>query len=562
MAALDWIILIGTLAFIVIYGTWKTKGSKNIEGYFKGNNEMKWYTIGLSIMATQASAITFLSTPGQAFEDGMRFIQFYFGLPIAMVIISITIIPIYYRLKVYTAYEYLENRFDYKTRLLAAFLFLVQRGLAAGITIYAPAIILSSILGWNLNLTNIFIGLLVIIYTVAGGADAVSKTQMQQMLVILVGMTVAYIIIVYSLPETVSFSNAVSIAGVMGKMNIVDFSLDFTTRYTFWSGITGGLFLAMSYFGTDQSQVQRYLSGKSLKESRLGLMFNGLLKIPMQFLILFTGVMVFVFYQFEQSPLFFNEHLKQQVYETSYKDEMNAVERAHTANFEYKRDQINQYVSSLNNGDNATAAKAAQNIKIAGKQENELRAEGRTIIRKAFPEREVRDTDYIFISFIMKYLPTGVIGLLLAVIFCAAMSSTSGELNSLASTTVIDFYKRRINTNGSEKHYVVASRWFTVFWGAMAILFATFASLVDNLIQAVNILGSIFYGTILGIFLVAFYIKKINSQAVFIGALISQIAVILLYLFSDIGFLWFNVIGCGMVIGLGLALSLFKLKNF
>ncbi|MDQ3192627.1 MAG: sodium:solute symporter [Bacteroidota bacterium] len=562
MTSLDWIILFSTLAFIVIYGTWKSRGSKNIEGYLKGDNEMKWYTVGLSIMATQASAITFLSTPGQAFEDGMRFIQFYFGLPIAMVIISFTIIPIYYKLKVYTAYEYLENRFDYKTRLLAAFLFLVQRGLAAGITIYAPAIILSSILGWNLNYTNIFIGVLVIIYTVAGGTKAVSQTQKQQMLVILAGMTVAFVIVVNSLPAQVSFSNAVSIAGTMGKMNVVDFSFDFTTRYTFWSGITGGLFLAMSYFGTDQSQVQRYLSGKSLKESRLGLMFNGLVKIPMQFLILFTGIMVFVFYQFEQSPVFFNETLKEKVYTTPLQDEMRDVEKAHTRNFEYKKEQINQYVTALDKGDKAEAEKAAKKVRIAGKLDNKLRKESQTIIKKAFPESEAKDTDYIFISFIMKYLPTGVIGLLLAVIFSAAMSSTAGELNALASTTVVDFYKRRMYTTGSDTHYLQASKWFTVFWGAMAILFATFASLVDNLIQAVNILGSIFYGTILGIFLSAFYIKIIKSKEVFIAAVISQITVILLYFYSEIGFLWYNVIGCGLVIGLALIFTFVFKKQF
>ncbi|HET6245689.1 MAG: sodium:solute symporter [Bacteroidetes bacterium] len=557
MANLDWIILFGTLAFIVIYGTWKSRGSQNIEGYLKGDNEMKWYTIGLSIMATQASAITFLSTPGQAFEDGMRFIQFYFGLPIAMIIISFTILPIYYKLKVYTAYEYLENRFDYKTRLLAAFLFLVQRGLAAGITIYAPAIILSSILGWNLNFTNIFIGFLVIIYTVAGGTKAVSQTQKQQMLVILAGMTIAFIIVVNSLPQHITFSNAVSIAGTMGKMNVVDFSFDFTTRYTFWSGITGGLFLAMSYFGTDQSQVQRYLSGKSLKESRLGLMFNGIVKIPMQFLILFTGIMVFVFYQFEQSPVFFNENLTQKVYNTPFEDEMREVEKAHASTFQYKKEQINQYVTALNSGNDLTAKEAANKIRIAGKLDQKLRKESQSIIKNAIPGSEAKDTDYIFISFIMKYLPTGIIGLLLAVIFSAAMSSTSGELNALASTTVIDIYKRRINPSGSDKHYLSASKWFTVFWGLIAILFATFASLVDNLIQAVNILGSIFYGTILGIFLSAFYIKIIKSKEVFIAAIITQVTVILLYLYSDIGFLWYNVIGCALVIGLALVLGWF-----
>ncbi|MBA3899444.1 MAG: sodium:solute symporter [Bacteroidetes bacterium] len=557
MSLIDWIVLFGSLLFIVVYGIYKTRGSQNIQGYLKGDNEMKWWGIGLSVMATQASAITFLSTPGQAFEAGMGFVQFYFGLPIAMVIICYTIIPIYYRLKVYTAYEYLESRFDYKTRFLAAFLFLVQRGLAAGITIYAPAIILSSILGWNLNYTNILIGFLVIIYTVAGGTKAVSQTQKQQMGVIFVGMITAFFIIIYSFPETVSLGNAVSIAGEMGKMNVVDFSFNLESRYTFWSGITGGLFLAMSYFGTDQSQVQRYLSGQSVKQSRLGLLFNGMLKIPMQFFILFIGLMVFVFYQFEQPPIFFNEPDIQKARETTFAPDIKRVEDAHAANFEYKKEQINQYVIAKENGNQAMQKQAADNMRTAYQNERDLRQQSRDIIKEAVPEAEIKDTDYVFISFIMKYLPAGVIGLLLAVIFSAAMSSTAGELNALASTTVIDIYKRRINTTGSDRHYLNASKWFTVFWGILAILFATFASLVDNLIQAVNILGSIFYGVILGIFLSAFYIKKLNSREVFIAAIISQITVIYLYLTSDIGFLWYNAIGCGLVIGLAFLLKPF-----
>jgi solute:Na+ symporter, SSS family len=557
MSLIDWVVLFGSLLFIVIYGIYKTRGSQNIEGYLKGDNEMKWWGIGLSVMATQASAITFLSTPGQAFEDGMRFVQFYFGLPIAMVIICFTIIPIYYRLKVYTAYEYLESRFDYKTRFLAAFLFLVQRGLAAGITIYAPAIILSTILGWNLNYTNILIGVLVIIYTVAGGTKAVSQTQKQQMGVIFIGMITAFFIIIFSFPESISLGNAVSIAGEMGKMNVVDFSFDFESRYTFWSGITGGLFLAMSYFGTDQSQVQRYLSGQSVKQSRLGLLFNGMLKIPMQFFILFIGLMVFVFYQFEQPPIFFNEPDIQKARETAYAPALKKVEDAHTANFEYKKDQINQYVTAKETGNASMQKTAADNMRIAYQNERDLRQQSRDIIKEAVPEAETKDTDYVFISFIMKYLPAGVIGLLLAVIFSAAMSSTAGELNALASTTVVDIYKRKINTTGSDKHYLNASKWFTVFWGLLAILFATFASLVDNLIQAVNILGSIFYGVILGIFLSAFYIKKLNAKEVFIAAIISQITVIYLYLTTEIGFLWYNAIGCGLVIGLAFLLKPF-----
>ena len=561
MTLLDWIVLLGTLSFIVIYGTWKTRGSKNIQSYLLGDNEMKWYTIGLSIMATQASAITFLSTPGQAYEDGMRFVQFYFGLPIAMVVLSYTVIPIYYRLKVFTAYEYLESRFDLKTRLLAASLFLIQRGLAAGITIYAPAIILSTILGWSLNLTNLFMGVLVIIYTVSGGTKAVSQTQKQQMFVILAGMLIAFFIIIDFIPEHVSFANAVNVAGAMGKMNIIDFSFDFTTRYTFWSGITGGLFLAMSYFGTDQSQVQRYLSGKSVKESRLGLMFNGLLKVPMQFFILFTGIMVFVFYQFEQPPVFFNETVKNKMYESAYAGEMRQLETDYTKAFQEKETEINHLITALDTEDEVAIAAAREKVNATEAKGKIIREQVKGLIKKAIPETETKDTDYVFISFIMKYLPEGIVGLLMAVIFCAAMSSTSGELNALASTTTVDMYKRTFKKEGSEAHYLAASKWFTVIWGGMAIMFAIFASLVDNLIQAVNILGSVFYGTILGIFLVAFYSKKIKANAVFIAAVISEVIVILSYLLTDIGFLWYNVIGCVLVIFISLLLNGFLKKD-
>jgi solute:Na+ symporter, SSS family len=558
MSFIDWLVLLGTLLFIALYGAWKNRKNQNIEGYLKGGNQMKWHTIGLSVMATQASAITFLSTPGQAFEDGMRFIQFYFGLPIAMVIISVTIIPIYYRLKVYTAYEYLENRFDLKTRLLSASLFLLQRGLAAGITIYAPAIILSSILGWPLNMTNIFIGTLVIIYTVAGGTKAVSQTQKQQMLVIFAGMMIAFFIIVFSLPDKVSFGNALDIAGVMGKMNIVDFSFDFSTRYTFWSGITGGLFLSLSYFGTDQSQVQRYISGSSITESRLGLLFNGLLKIPMQFIILLIGVMVFVFYQFEKPPVFFNQPAVERVYQSPMADDFREIENRHAKLHEEKQVLFDTWIAGKTSEEISSASEELRNKE---KQMKVLRHEARNVIGNAIPGEETKDTDYVFISFIMKYLPHGIIGLLLAVIMSAAMSSTAGELNALASTSVIDFYKRMKKDEASEKHYVVASKIFTAFWGVLAILFATFASLIDNLIQAVNILGSVFYGTILGIFLSAFYFKKLRANAVFYSAVVSQITLVMLYFFSTIGFLWFNVIGCVLVIALAFLIQVFNPLN-
>ncbi|MFD1188154.1 sodium:solute symporter [Pontibacter rugosus] len=559
MRPLDWIVLLGTLGFIVIYGIWKTRGSKDIEGYLKGDNSMKWWSIGLSIMATQASAITFLSTPGQAYEDGMRFVQFYFGLPIAMVIISITVIPIFYRLNVYTAYEFLENRFDLKTRSLAAILFLIQRGLAAGITIYAPAIILSTMLGWSLTVTNLLIGVLVIFYTMSGGTKAVSVTQKQQMAVMMGGMIIAGIMVVSYLPENVSFGDAVAVAGKMGKMNVVDFSWDWETswddRYNFWSGITGGLFLALSYFGTDQSQVARYLGGKSLSESRLGLLFNGLLKIPMQFLILFIGVMVFVFYQFNQPPVFFNDAAKDKVYATEYADELRGLEAAYTSVFEQKQVAVQGLVSALKAEDEAAIAAAETKVNAftaAGKQ---VRGQVKDVIEKAVPGTETKDTDYVFISFVMKYLPVGLVGLLLAVIFSAAMSSTASELNALASTTVIDIYKRSVQQEGSPKHYLVASKLFTVAWGVVAIIFATYATLVDNLIEAVNIIGSIFYGTILGIFLVAFYFKRIKGNAVFFAALLAEAVVLYCHFYTDIAFLWFNVIGCVCVIVFGFILQ-------
>ncbi|MDX5346688.1 MAG: sodium:solute symporter, partial [Hymenobacteraceae bacterium] len=531
MSTLDWAVLVGTLAFIVIYGIWKTRGSRDMESYLKGDNSMKWWTIGLSVMATQASAITFLSTPGQAFEDGMRFIQFYFGLPIAMVIICITAIPIYYKLKVYTAYEYLESRFDLKTRTLAAFLFLVQRGLAAGITIYAPAIILSTIMGWNLTLTNLIIGIVVTLYTVSGGTKAVSQTQKHQMAVMMGGMIIAGIVVVQLLPPDVSFGEAVQVAGKMGKLNIVDFSFDLEDRYNFWSGITGGLFLALSYFGTDQSQVARYLTGRSVAESRFGLIFNGLLKIPMQFLILFIGVLVFVFYQFNQPPVFFNEAAKNKIQQTEYAGQLAQLEAKHTEQFNLKQQEMQGLLQAIRNEDETAIADAQTRTLAAEEARQQTRQEVKELIHTAVPDAETKDTDYVFITFVVNYLPHGLIGLLLAVIFSAAMSSTASELNALASTTVVDMYKRSINPSGTEKHYLLASKGFTLAWGAIAILFATYASLLDNLIQAVNIIGSLFYGTILGIFLVGFYVKRVKGQAVFIAALAAEAIVLLCYKF-------------------------------
>ncbi|MCB0668176.1 MAG: sodium:solute symporter [Saprospiraceae bacterium] len=555
MSLLDWTILSSTLLFIVLYGIWKTRGSRDINQYLRGNQEAKWWTIGLSVMATQASAITFLSTPGQGYADGMRFVQFYFGLPIAMVILCITFIPIYYKLKVYTAYEFLEGRFDLKTRSLAAFLFLIQRGLGAGITIYAPAIILSTILGWNLNWTNFVIGMLVITYTVSGGTRAVNVTHKYQMLVIFLGMFTAFFLLISYLPEGVSFIDSLKVAGVTGKLQTVDFSFDWNNRYTFWSGITGGLFLMLAYFGTDQSQVQRYLSGRSITESRLGLIFNGLLKIPMQFFILLVGIMVFTFYQFHEAPIFFNSAGYDNVMESSYAPQIEELE-AQKRTLESERYQLNtNYLTALESDDNSGLNEIKSAIFNNENAQNEVREKAKAIIKEADPNAETNDRDYVFITFILNHLPKGLVGLLLAVIFSAAMSSTASELNALASTTTVDIYKRSIKQDGSESHYLTSSKLFTLMWGLFAIAFACFGTLFENLIQFVNIVGSVFYGTILGIFLVAFYIKQIKAMAVFWAAIMAEIIVILTYVNSDIGFLWLNPIGCLSVILLGFILQ-------
>ncbi|MFD0762946.1 sodium:solute symporter [Lutibacter aestuarii] len=551
MQQLDWIILIGTLLFIVSYGAYKTKGSKNVTDYIKGGSEAKWWTIGLSVMATQASAITFLSTPGQAFHSGMGFVQFYFGLPIAMVIICLVFIPIYHKLKVFTAYEYLETRFDLKTRSLAAILFLIQRGLAAGITIFAPAIILSAVLGWNLTTLNIIIGVLVIIYTVTGGTKAVSVTQKQQMAVIFGGMFVAFYLIVSYLPADISFSKALKIAGASGKMNVLDFSFNFENRYTFWSGIIGGTFLALSYFGTDQSQVQRYLSGKSVKEMQMGLVFNGLLKVPMQFFILLVGVMVFVFYQFNASPLNFNPAANEAVQNSVYAEEYKQLEIKHLEIEELKSK------TNLNYGSNLDNEELVADIQKLNVLENENRTKAKEIIKKADDSVETNDKDYVFIHFILNNLPRGLIGLLLAVILSAAMSSTASELNALASTTAMDLYKRNITVDKTDQHFVKASKWFTLGWGLIAILVACFANLFDNLIQLVNIIGSIFYGNVLGIFLIAFFIKFVKSNAVFLAAVITQAIVIVGWYLDWMPYLWLNLFGCALVMGIAIVLQMF-----
>ena len=541
MQTLDWAVLIGTLIFIVFYGIWKNKNPKNINEYLKAGNQSRWWTVGLSVMATQASAITFLSTPGQAFNDGMGFIQFYFGLPFAMVIICLFFIPIYHRLKIYTAYEFLENRFDKRVRTLTASLFLMQRGLAAGITIYAPAIILSVVLNWDLRITALVVGSLVILYTLVGGTRAVNMTQKLQMFIIFSGMFLAFYFIITNFPNQISFLDAISIAGKAEKLNFLDFSINLKNRYTFWSGITGGLFLSLSYFGTDQSQVQRYLSGRSIRESQMGLIMNGFLKVPMQFFILFTGVMVFVFYQFESAPLNFNPKAILTVKESKQIEEFSKLE---IENLETQK-QIRNLL--LNNG-------SSKEIDALRKKESKQRDIARYIISKSDPKQETNDKDYIFISFILSHLPVGLIGLLIAVILSASMSSTASELNALAATSTIDLYKRNYR-NKTEKTYLKASKIFTFLWGLMAILFACFGNLFENLIQLINIIGSIFYGTILGIFLVGIFNTSVKGKAIFWAAIISEIFVISLFTWDKIGFLWLNLIGALATVFLSLFLQ-------
>jgi solute:Na+ symporter, SSS family len=567
MQLLDWIILFSTLLFIVVYGLIKTQKSNNINDYILGSKETRWWTVGISVMATQASAITFLSTPGQAFHDGMGFVQIYFGLPLAMVVICFTFIPIYHKLKIYTAYEYLEQRFDLKTRSLAAVLFLIQRGLGTGFTIYAPAIILSTILGWNLNFLIVIIGLLVILYTVTGGTKAVNVTQKQQMIVIFSGMFISFFLILHLLPDNVSFSNAVQIATSNDKMNIVNFSFDPKVKYTFWSGLAGGFFLSLSYFGTDQSQVGRYLSGKSDKESQMGLVMNGFLKVPMQFFILLTGVMVFVFFQFHMAPLHFNPNNNNLVEKSSYANEYHQLEyQLNTLSDEKKQinsdyaDHLNKHISNIGLKEKLVAISA---------KEKTLREKAKEIIKKVDKKAETNDKDYVFIYFILNYLPQGLIGLLIAVILSAAMSSSASGLSALGSTMAIDIYKRNLKTEKSDSHYVKATKFFTLVWGIIAILFACLSSLFENLIEIVNIVGSIFYGTVLGLFLVGFYIQYVKANAIFIGGCISQTTVILIYYFAihtqtgdqKLSYLWLNFIGALLTVILSVLIQVLSKKE-
>ena len=563
MILIDWIVLFGTLLLIVLYGVWKTRGTNNMHGYLLGSKSLPWWTVCISIMATQASAVTFLSTTGQAYEDGMRFLQFYFGLPIAMIILSVTAVPLYHKLNIFTAYEYLETRFDLKTRTLAAFFFLMLRGLSVGITLYAPSLILSTILGWNIHLTTVFIGVLVMMYTVSGGTKAVSMTQKYQLAFIMTGMIGVGLIAFINLPEGVSFGNTFQLAGEMGKLNMINFSFNLSDRYNIWSGLIGGLFLFLSYFGADQSQVGRYLSGSSITESRLGLIFNGLLKIPMQFIILYIGILIFVFYQFHQAPLIHNTSLREKAMQTEASTEINKLEASYKDVFDQRKSKASELIRSIQNDNQEGIDKSKEELKVIQDTESELRTKTKEVIKKNIPSANTQDKDYVFINFVMTYLPHGLIGLLLAVVFSAAMSSMAGELNSLASTSVIDIYKRSIKPKEKDQHYVRASKWLTVLWAVFGMVFASLANQAENLIQFVNIVGSLFYGTILGIFLSAFYIKYFKSTAVFWGAIIAEGIILYLYFFKrdDVAFLLYNIIGCVAVVVISFVIQFIQNTN-
>jgi SSS family transporter len=559
MNPIDWLVLILTLGGIVAYGMWKGRTAKhNMEGYLLADRTLPWYHVTLSVMATQASAITFLSAPGQAYTDGMRFVQFYFGLPLAMIVISITFIPLFKRLKVFTAYQFLEERFDLKTRVLTSFLFLIPRALSTGVTIAAPSIILTTILGWDLYWTNILTGSIVTIYCVFGGSKTISYTQLQQMFVVLAGMFIAGYMCVKMLPDGIGFTDSLKIAGKMGKTNVIDWKFDLTNRYNVWSGLIGGFFLQLSYFGTDQSQVGRYLSGESVGQSRLGLLMNGILKIPMQFFILMVGALVFVFYQFEQPPLFFNKTELQKVEQTpQYKD----ISDRNTKVFEEKKAAVTKMITAIKTDNQSEINENVAQVNALNGQTNDLRKEVKDLMKKNNPNADASDTNYIFLSFVTRYLPIGVVGLLIAVILLASMGSMASAFNSLTSCTVVDIYQRLINPNGSEKHYYSYSRWITLGWGIFCIIVAQFTANIGSLIEAVNILGSWFYGTILGVFLVGFYLKNVKGDAVFWAALLAEAIVIYCWWIDLTAFLWLNLIGCVCVVLLSLLFNSFQSKT-
>lgn len=550
MSWLDWVILACTLMLIVVYGIWKSRGSKNLDSFFLGDRSLPWYHVGLSVMATQASAITFLSAPGQAYTDGMRFVQFYFGLPLAMIVLCVTFVPIFHKLKVYTAYEFLEQRFDLKTRVFTAFLFLIQRGLSTGISIYAPSIILSTILNIDTVYTTLFTGGLVIVYTVYGGTKAVSYTQLLQMSIIFSGLFLAALVVLSLLPQNVGMSQALHIAGSMNRMNVIDWSFDWENRYTVWSGLIGGFFLQLSYFGTDQSQVGRYLTGSSVNQSRLGLIMNALVKIPMQFLILLIGVLVFAFYQYHQPPIFFNQYEVKQIKNSAYGDDFAKLEKEYTEQFAVRKKHVEALDKQVKD------VELRQKVNVADTELNHLKEEAQALMLKNNPAANTNDTNYIFLSFVTQYLPQGLVGLLIAIIFLASMGSIASAFNSLASTTAVDIYKRLINKNASDEQYMLFSRWSTIAWGLLSVAMALYAGKMGNLIEAVNILGSLFYGTILGIFVVAFYFKQVKGNAVFFAAVLTEMVVCVAYYLNLIAYLWLNVLGCVLLVLLALLIQL------
>ena len=556
MGGFDIATLSATLLAIVFFGVWKTRNDQKLDEFLKGSSN-KWGAIGLSVMATQASAITFLSTPGLAYDSGMAFVQNYFGMPLALILIAVVFVPMYYKLELCSVYEFLEHRFDSKTRTLGSVIFLIQRGFSAGITIYAPSIILTSVLGWNMNATVVGVGLSVVIYTVTGGSHAVSLTHKYQMSVILSGMAIAFGIVVYKILGHASFSENLTIAGSLGRLNVVDFSFDIDKRYTLWSGLLGGFFLSLSYFGTDQSQAQRYMSGQSVRDSRLGLMFNALLKVPMQFMILLLGVLVFVFYQWEKPPAtFLPDSIVQEIVDTEA-DAYRNYEDAFDTVFDRQRVALTDYVDAVRSGDEANISAVKARVETSGQEIRDARTNLKDHIAEMAGAASMKDSDYVFIHFILNELPIGLIGLLVAVILCAAMSSTASELSALATISTVDFYQRYINKRSDDAHTKLISRIFTAVWGGLAILFALFASMVESLIEAVNIVGSLFYGTVLGLFLAAFFIKRVGANAAFVAALIAQITVLVVYFtdFVEIGYLWYNLIACFLVIVLGLILQ-------
>jgi SSS family solute:Na+ symporter len=561
MSLIDWMVLACTLTAIVAYGVFKSRGIKSLDGYLLGNRELPWYHIGFSVMATQASAITFLSAPGLAYTSGMSFVQFYFGLPLAMIVLSITFVPIFHRLKVFTAYEFLEKRFDVRTRAFTAFLFLIQRGVSTGITIYAPAIILSSILQINVVYMTLLIGTIVVLYTMYGGTKAVSYTQLLQMSIIFGGLLTAGIMVVHLLPSDIGFGKALHIAGKSGKTNAIDLSFDWNNQYTLWTGLVGGFFLQLSYFGTDQSQVGRYLTGASIRDSRIGLLMNGLLKVPMQFCILLIGILVFAFYQYNTPPLFFNKYELNKIEESAYKPQVDSLKVLHQSLFDQKQLAIHQLTEAVDQDDEATIGQVRTRLQEADEKGKTIRAELIGLMQKNDPKAETNDNNYIFLSFVTDHFPKGLIGLLIAIVLMASMGATASAINSLASTTSIDIYKRFVHKNNTQKGYLSASRLFTLIWGIFCIIVALYANRLGNLLEAVNILGSLFYGTILGIFVVAFYVKRVGGKAVLWGAVLTEVMIIALWQLDVMAFLWLNLVGCVGVVLFSLLIQAFNRKS-